>query len=51
VQCGKACGAEEFDTGQIQCEPLGAIGVAQCVVDEFLGIGCVQFTVGGDHRQ
>ncbi len=36
VQRGKACGAEEIDACQVQGQSLGAFGVAQRVVDEFL---------------
>ena len=36
-------------SGQVQRQSLGAIGIAQRVVDEVLGVGCVQLTVCGDH--
>ena len=50
VQRGKACGAEEFDAGQIQDQAIDVGGVAQRVVDELLRVGRVEFAVCGDHR-
>ncbi len=45
MQRGKARGAEEFEPVRSSTEALDAIGVAQRVVDELLGIGRVEFTV------